>query len=136
MTTNIDVCKQQPDLADKQYMSLSNMEAYPQEYIEHNLPLVILSGLGGRSNETSLGSSLPNKSGTRLQSASPECNGERAHALLSEFLKLDGSSQPWNATSLPNSSGMMKYRMKTIGRVGMASADSVTQLYLTAKLTK
>lgn len=88
------------------------MEAYPPQYTEHNLPLVLLSGLGeqGASGET------PRQEyGARIVTESPECENGR---LLQEFLALNGSERAWNAASLPGPGGAVRYKMKTIGRVG------------------
>lgn len=96
------------------------MEAYPPEYVEHNLPLVFLSGLGERSDGTTSGpTTLRQESGTRIATISGECKGDRAAQLLDSLLRQDGSQQPWNSDALPGPSGPLKYRMKAIGRVGM-----------------
>ncbi|KAK4506584.1 hypothetical protein PRZ48_000316 [Zasmidium cellare] len=89
------------------------MEAYPPQYTEHNLPLVLLSGFG--EQQTSGGGSQLHRqeSGARIVTESAECENGR---LLQEFLVLDGSDRAWNAASLPGPSGAIRYRMKTIGR--------------------
>ena len=104
------------------------MEAYPPEYVEHNLPLVLLSGLGEGQDKAASGTTLPRQeNGTRVSVNSPECSGQRAQYLLQQFLQLDGTNQPWNASSLPGPSGSLRYKMKAIGRVGMAAARKVLQ---------
>ncbi|EMD01067.1 hypothetical protein BAUCODRAFT_194601 [Baudoinia panamericana UAMH 10762] len=91
------------------------MQAYPQTYTVHNLPLVLLSGLGQRDVDTP--ANIPRlESGTRIATASDVCTGDRASQLLDQFLRQDGSQQAWNATALPGPSAAMKYRMKAIGR--------------------
>ena len=76
------------------------MEDLPEEYTQHNLPLVLLSGLG-------LGDGVlqdPNakqSNGTRLLINTPECVGERVPQLLDQFVKRDGSFSAWNAGTLP-----------------------------------
>lgn len=93
------------------------MEDLPEEYTQHNLPLVLLSGLG-------LGDCVlqdPNakqSNGTRLVINTPECVGERAPQLLDQFVKRDGSLSAWNAGTLPGPGGSIRYSMKPIGRVG------------------
>ena len=94
------------------------MQAYPQEYVEHNLPLVFLSGLGERQDHTGVAPSK-RENGTRIVTGSAECSGVRARQLLDQLLNLDGSKQPWNAQALPGPSSTLKWRMRTIGRVGM-----------------
>ena len=99
------------------------MEAYPTEYVEHNLPLVILSGLGERQDNDMSASVLPRQeSGTKFQCTTPECSGERAQYLLQQLLSLDGTDLPWNASALPGPLAVLRYRMKAIGRVGTAAA--------------
>ena len=97
------------------------MEAYPPEYVEHNLPLVLLSGLGERHDDAGSGKGLVRQeSGTRIAAASPKCGDERAEQLLDQFLRLDGTDLPWNASALPGPAGALKYKMTAVGRVGMA----------------
>ena len=95
------------------------MEDYSQEYTEHNLPLVLLSGLGEHgSQEGGIAPSHRQESGTKLVMQSAECEGDRASALLEQLLFQDGSKEPWNARALAGPTGSMKYAMKPIGRVG------------------
>ncbi|KAJ9627661.1 hypothetical protein H2203_002873 [Taxawa tesnikishii (nom. ined.)] len=72
------------------------MEAYPDDYITHNLPLVVLSGLENASATTP--SSSPDGfdfgRGTRITSDLPCLSGSRAEHLLSEFMKADGTLFP------------------------------------------
>ena len=102
--------------------AIREMEAYPKEYVEHNLPLVLLSGLG-QSNGDGHSDTAPRRqeNGSRFYAVTPECSGERAQLLLKHLLELDGTNRPWNATSLPGPSGTMRYKMQAIGRVGTQS---------------
>jgi hypothetical protein len=90
------------------------MDDLPTGYTEHNLPLVVLSGLG---HESDLG--VQSSSGTRLVIQNPECEGDRASNLRQQFVARDGSLAAWNASTLPGPVGSMKYHMRPIGRVGM-----------------
>lgn len=90
------------------------MDDLPTEYTEHNLPLLVLSGLGHDGDSGSQSSS-----GTRLAIQTPECEGDRAGNLLQQFVARDGSGSAWNANTLPGPNGSVKYRMQPIGRVGM-----------------
>lgn len=90
------------------------MDDLPTQYTEHNLPLLVLSGLG---HDGDLG--VQSNSGTRLVIQTPECEGERASNLRQQFVARDGSLSAWNASTLPGPVGSMKYRMQPIGRVGM-----------------
>lgn len=95
------------------------MEDFPEEYTQHNLPLVLLSGLG--LGDGALQDSKQS-SGTRLLINTPECEGERSAQLLDQFVKRDGTLSAWNAGILPGPVGYIKYLMKPIGRVGMPSS--------------
>ena len=100
------------------------MEAYPREYTDHNLPLILLSGLGEGRQDVELAPPVPRQeSGTRVHAASPECSGERAQQLLDQFQQLDGSDIAWNASTLPGPSGTLRYKMKAIGRVGTVAGN-------------
>ncbi|KAF2722627.1 hypothetical protein K431DRAFT_338000 [Polychaeton citri CBS 116435] len=93
------------------------MEAYPNEYVEHNVPLILLSGLGqdddGASNPTP---SQRQESGTRIVNNSPDCRNERAPQLLQGFLSRDGRDNAWNSTGFPGPTGPMRFKMQQIGR--------------------
>lgn len=112
------------------------MEPYPRPYVEHNLPLVLLSGLGQEDDEEQGGEPRRRaESGARILTASPECDGERCQQLLTEFKAWDGTGQAWNATALPGPTGSIRYCLKTIGRVSsrpkiqLASVDTNMQYY-------
>ncbi|KAK5137408.1 hypothetical protein LTR08_008986 [Meristemomyces frigidus] len=93
------------------------MEAYPPDYVQLNLPLVLLSGLGERADASPPSSPEPRQeSGTRVVTASAQCTGDRAAPLLHHLLKHDGTTQAWNATAMPGPPGALKYRIKAIGR--------------------
>ncbi|KAK4560494.1 hypothetical protein LTR86_005691 [Recurvomyces mirabilis] len=93
------------------------MEAYPTAYTAHELPLLILSGLGDRPNaETSNQQAHQQESGARLVTASAECTGDRSKLLLEQFSKQDGNREAWNAQTLPGPQAHVKYRVRTIGR--------------------
>nr|POE74835.1 hypothetical protein CFP56_37366 [Quercus suber] len=88
------------------------MEDYPKAYVEHNLPLVIISGLADRRDDTTIPTPFQQESGARISTASPVCQSDKAHQLLQQLLARDGSEQPWNAASLPGPVGAIRYRMK------------------------
>ena len=104
-----------------------NMDVYPTEYVEHNLPLILLSGLGKPQHNASPETGpARQESGSRIQCSSPECSGERARLLLRHLIELDGTNRPWNSSTLPGPTGSMRYQMKPIGRVGMRGLRSLT----------
>lgn len=91
------------------------MEAYPAQYVEHNLPLVLLSGLGCE-DDGGPPSTSNNSHGVRIRIDSPECQSEQAERVLQELKSFEGTGRGWNYQSLPGPSGTIRYRMKTIGR--------------------
>ena len=97
------------------------MDAYPPQYVEHNLPLVLLSGLGeDQAIDQAEVRSRGNESGTRVHSESPTCLSERSSLLRKSFSALDGTASAWTSKSLPGPSATLRYRIKAFGRVEMA----------------
>ncbi|KAK3056283.1 hypothetical protein LTR09_002790 [Extremus antarcticus] len=92
------------------------MEAFPREYAEHELPLVLVSGLGESEGKVPAAVHPHLENGTRFQAHSPECIGGRPQSLLQQLMQLDGSTFPWNASSLPGPTGTLRYRVRAIGR--------------------
>ncbi|KAF2862765.1 hypothetical protein K470DRAFT_212106 [Piedraia hortae CBS 480.64] len=88
------------------------METYPPQYVDHDLPLVLLSGLGEPHGPTS----PTNENGTKLVSYSEECRGDRARQLLEHFMAFDGRDRSWNQASLPPPPRHLAFHMKAIGR--------------------
>lgn len=109
-------------LIDSVLFKRTKMEAYPAHYVEHQLPLVVLSGLGEREDVSPKMSELPRQeSGSRITTASAVCDDSRAGHLLDQLFLLDGTNRHWNSTSLPGPPGQLMYKMKAIGRVGTAA---------------
>ena len=99
------------------------MEAYPKDYVEHNLPLIILSGLQGQSD---LSKDAPEQSrnplldgGFRIRTEAAPVAGPTAERLLQAFLTADSSDTPWNsrAASKKTENGG-SFRIRNVGRVG------------------
>ena len=107
------------------------MEAYPQAYVQHNLPLCLLSGLGERDGHgPDRDVPLRQENGVRIAVESPDCTSETARKLCDAFLRQDGSDHAWNAGALPGPSGRLKYRMKAIGMVGMGLLYVTLHVYI------
>ncbi|OCK78926.1 hypothetical protein K432DRAFT_355870 [Lepidopterella palustris CBS 459.81] len=95
------------------------MDAYPPEYVTHNLPLVIISGLGSDPELETLPpihDVLPGRGTTDISSELPPVTGERANQLLQEFLSTDGRDAPWNARQSNRKGSLIGYRLRAIGR--------------------
>jgi hypothetical protein len=97
------------------------MDAFGTDYIVHNLPLLILSGLDSRDRSQSDVSSskqhLLQEGGFRLKTDLPPLNDPIADALRNAFLSHDGSEALWRVQS-PSSTPLKLFKIKTVGRVG------------------
>lgn len=100
------------------------MEAYPEDYVEHNLPLILLSGLGAEpeaSEETSERSRrLLLEGGFRIKTDTPPLTSSTAENLLRAFLSADSSEASWNNRASSTTDGDGRFRIKRVGRVGQA----------------
>ncbi|KAI6888031.1 hypothetical protein KC360_g3698 [Hortaea werneckii] len=92
------------------------MEAYPAPYVQHELPLVYLSGLGEQEDSLDTAPLPRQESGSRVTTNAETCTDERAQQLLKELMKHDGSSRAWNSEALPGPTASLHYRMKPISR--------------------
>ncbi|KAJ5859825.1 hypothetical protein N7534_005102 [Penicillium rubens] len=98
------------------------MDAYPEDYVNHNLPLVLLSGLeADTENEPGTPSDYPllSEKGTHIFSDFPPLSGAVAEELRSLLLEEDSSQSPWKSrvtvsgnTTIAN----IGYRIKSSGR--------------------
>lgn len=97
------------------------MDAYPPEYVEHNLPLIVLSGLDTaeeRNGPLPVQNVLPGRATTTISSELPPVTGERAQQLLQQFLDTDGSDAPWNGRNLDRRGNIIEFKIRAVGRVG------------------
>ena len=112
------------------------MEVFPEDYVEHNLPLVILSGLGGESDtseETSERSrSLLLEGGFRIKADAAPVTGSTADALLQALLSRDSSNVSWNSRATSASDSVGNFRIKRVGRVGQAPSGATVACWRAA----
>ncbi|KAI9758139.1 MAG: hypothetical protein M4579_003171 [Chaenotheca gracillima] len=98
------------------------MDAYPEQFLAHNLPLIILSGLDGdhaQSTQDVEGSSYPliGETGPRINDESPPVATPTAKELLQCFLKADARGAPWNGkTGERGQTPSIGFRIKGTGR--------------------
>ncbi|KAI9735233.1 MAG: hypothetical protein M1834_001823 [Cirrosporium novae-zelandiae] len=97
--------------------SLSTMDAYPPDYITHNLPLIVLSGLtpDRELTDDANAASYPllYEKGARVTCELPPLEGRTADRIKQTFFEADASNASWNSR---NANGFIGYHMKTIGR--------------------
>lgn len=97
------------------------MDSFGTDYVIHNLPLLILSGLDSRnrshSDVTSLKQQLLHEGGFRIKTDLPTLESPIADSLRTAFLNHDGSDTLWRAQS-PSATPLKLFKIKTVGRVG------------------
>lgn len=101
------------------------MDAYPQDYINHNLPLVLLTGLEADAQDESgsvvqVDYPLLTEKGPKIFSDFPPLSGAVAEELRRLLLEEDGSQMHWRAGLAPSgnvSSPQIAYHIKSSGRV-------------------
>lgn len=97
------------------------MDAYPPEYVDHNLPFIVLSGLGhGKelSGPAPVQDVLPGRAVTTVNTDAPLVTSDRANNLLHEFLNADGSNSPWNGQASSRKGTLPSFKIRAVGRVG------------------
>jgi hypothetical protein len=89
------------------------MDAYPLHYVQHNLPLVYLTGL----STPSLQDNVTAGSGPLIEAKLPLVQSDQRELLLQDFLSLQGTNRP--STASPNSSknDLVGYKLRSVGRV-------------------
>ena len=98
------------------------MESYDEDYVAHNLPLILLSGLGTEPevfhDHHARSKSILDDGGFRIKVDAPDLTDNTAESLLQAFLAADSAEDPWNsrATSVKDNGGC--FRIKRVGRVG------------------
>lgn len=98
------------------------MQAFPEHYVSHNLPLIVLSGIGGDEEASSdLADSSKNflqEGGFRIRRETAPVGGPAADRLLQAFLDNDSSSNGSESKSAFTKDGPGAFRIKKVGRVG------------------
>jgi hypothetical protein len=88
------------------------MDGYAPAYVAHNIPLLVVSGLGAHAEDYK---KLSN--GPRIASEIPPVETEDAATLRRHFKEGDGSKLAWNSREY---GGRNKFRVKVVGRVVQA----------------
>lgn len=104
------------------------MDDYPPEYIQHNLPFIVLSGLGTTAEPDApapVQNVIRGRAVTTITSEIPPVTGDRATQLLQHFLSADGTNAPWNGRAPSRKGVSQSFRIRAVGRVGQAPADCV-----------
>ena len=101
------------------------MEVYPSSFVAHNVPLVLLSGLGSQPLHGHEQAPYPllEKKGTKISSELPPVTGPSAEELLGIFLEHDAQDAAWNGRPGRGKMGTMGFKIKATGKVRIISQD-------------
>ena len=98
------------------------MNAFPQDYVVHNLPLLLLSGLesGTIKDQDAIDPSkvLLREGGFRISTDLPPVSGDVATTLRDILLQSDASLAKWNGKAISAKVYGGGYRIRSVGRVG------------------
>ncbi|KAG9946609.1 hypothetical protein KCU85_g6423, partial [Aureobasidium melanogenum] len=96
------------------------MEAYPEDYVAHNLPFIALAGLptsdSSADASTTSSSSPLQGGGLKITDNSPPLSGPHADSILDEFLRTHGASLSWSDQALAERSGLIGFKLSSVGR--------------------
>ncbi|OAL37305.1 hypothetical protein AYO20_03481 [Fonsecaea nubica] len=96
------------------------MDRFPQDYVLHNLPLLLLSGLDSRSpsepDPVVKTHDFLHEGGFRIKVDAPIVSGPLAEQLLESFCEQDASDLPWHSQYSTSRSGRV-FRIVKVGRV-------------------
>jgi hypothetical protein len=86
------------------------MDGYAPAYVAHNIPLIVVSGLGSPPQ----GNTKLNAGGARISSEILSIDSDDARALLRHFEDSDAGNPAWNGRE---HNGKNNFRVKIVGRV-------------------
>ncbi|KAF1814374.1 hypothetical protein P152DRAFT_269043 [Eremomyces bilateralis CBS 781.70] len=87
------------------------MDAFPESYAAHNIPLVVLSGIKLPSH----GARPAKEERGELGSQFGSLDGDGAAQLLNEFLSCDGTSTAWNGRNARSKGALLPLKIQAIG---------------------
>ena len=97
------------------------MDRFPRDYVAHNLPLLLLSGLNTRSpdepDQSGKARDFLHQGGFRIKVDAPLVGGPLAEQLLQAFSDQDASKVPWHSQAFASRNGRV-FKVATAGRVG------------------
>lgn len=98
------------------------MNSYPDDYVVHNLPLVILTGLEPTSTpETPFGEKsfeFLGNGGFRIRAELPPLHHPLTSNLRTALLSHDQSKAAWHSQSADKSDQIPPFKVRSVGRVG------------------
>lgn len=105
------------------------MDGYPAHTVSHNLPLVVLFGLGTpdptASDEIETQYPLLQQKGFRISSELPDVTGAFAERLLNGFLDFDARHAAWNNRPDQYKLGSAGFTFRSVGRVCLCLRNAI-----------
>jgi trafficking protein particle complex subunit 11 len=112
------------------------MEAFPEDYIAHNIPLILLSGIGhdeqAVSESTERSRRLLQEGGFTIRTDVPCLTDPASRILLDAFLFFDLTSDGFSGRSASARDSPGVFKIKRVGRVGQTPLQShlcVTEVF-------
>lgn len=98
----------------------TGFEGYPDDYVAHNLPLIVLSGLveSPPLDDTTRFPPVYEGPGTEIESELPLVADKRAELLLEEFRSCEKSDEEWSSKPIQGKSTLLGFKFRAVGRVG------------------
>lgn len=90
------------------------MDDYPPGSLDHNVPLLVISGLATGPTKPLLTNPDLKEQSTLIRSELSPVDNREAKTILRYIQERDASSLPWNPQGNPKK---YRFRVKTIGRV-------------------
>lgn len=110
------------------------MNSYPDDYVVHNLPLVILTGLEPNSAaETPFGEKsfeFLGDGGFRIRADLPALHHPLTAELRAALLAHDRSDAPWRSQSTDKTEQGYAFKIRSVGRVGQTSHNLCKDYHL------
>jgi trafficking protein particle complex subunit 11 len=98
------------------------MEAFPEDYVEHNLPLIFLSGIGhdeqAALETTGRSGNLLKEGGFKIRTDLPPLTDSAAENVLQAFLNFDSANDAINSAGASTRENPGAFKIKRVGRVG------------------
>ncbi|QDS74405.1 hypothetical protein FKW77_005731 [Venturia effusa] len=96
----------------------TGFEGYPDDYVSHNLPLIVLSGLAESPppNDTTRFPPVYDGPGTEIESELPLVSDKRAGLLLAEFQSCEKTDDDWSSRPIRGKSTILGFKFRAVGR--------------------
>lgn len=95
----------------------TGFEGYPKDYVTHNVPLIVLSGLGSDHEETSELPTSYRDGAIKIHGDLPPVTSTVAEDLLEAFRSFERTPDQWDAKPVMEGSNVMGFKFRETGRV-------------------